>query len=252
MSTATFMPMLSNEIKEGKMLLVNKPKGITSFDAVYGIRKAYTKAFHEKLKVGHAGTLDPLASGLLIICTGKKTKEIDSYMGLPKTYTGTFYIGATTPSYDLETVPDHAYATEHITEELIWETAKGFLGISEQYPPIFSAIRMGGKKAYDLARKGQEVKMAPRQIEISEFEITAIRFPEVDFKITCSKGTYIRSIAHDFGQRMQSGSYLKELCRTAIGHYSLDDALPPNEIKDIIAADKQSLQVGSVEEPRKD
>lgn len=230
--------MFSTEIKEGKMLLVNKPKGITSFDAVYGIRKAYTRTFGEKLKVGHAGTLDPLASGLLIVCTGKQTKQIDSYMGLPKTYTGTFFLGATTPSFDLETEPEPGFPTEHISEELIHETAKGFMGISEQFPPIYSAIKMGGKKAYDLARKGKEVKMSPRQIEITEFEITAIRFPEVDFRITCAKGTYIRSIADDFGKRLQSGAYLKELCRTAIGPYLLDNAELPNEIREKIFAEK--------------
>lgn len=227
------------------MLLVNKPKGITSFDAVYGIRKAYTRTFNEKLKVGHAGTLDPLASGLLIICTGKETKQIDRYMGLPKTYTGTFYIGATTPSYDLETEPDHSYETGHVTEELVRETAKGFLGISEQLPPIFSAIKMGGKKAYDLARKGKEVKMAPRQIEITEFEITDIRLPEVDFRITCAKGTYIRSIAHDFGQRMNTGAYLKELCRTAIGGYLLENASTPTEIKERLWAEKVGPEPGN-------
>lgn len=222
------------------MLLVNKPKGITSFDAVYGIRKAYTRSFGEKLKVGHAGTLDPLASGLLIICTGKYTKQIDSYMGLPKTYTGTFYVGATTPSFDLETEPDHDYPTEHITEELIRQTAHGFLGVSEQLPPIYSAIKMGGKKAYDLARKGKEVTMAPRQIEITEFEITAIRFPEVDFRITCAKGTYIRSIADDFGKRLRSGAYLKELCRTAIGPYLLENAVLPAEIREKLFAEKEA------------
>lgn len=237
----TFAPMFSTEIKEGKMLLVHKPKGITSFDAVYGIRKAYTRTFGEKLKVGHAGTLDPLASGLLIVCTGKHTKQIDSYMGLPKTYTGTFYLGATTPSFDLETEPRHGYATEHITETLIRQTAEGFLGISEQFPPIYSAIKMDGKKAYDLARKGQEVKMAPRQIEITAFEVTAIRLPEVDFRITCAKGTYIRSIADDFGKRMQSGAYLKELCRTAIGTHRLEDALLPDEIREKLLAEKEAL-----------
>jgi len=231
--------MLSTELKEGKMLLVDKPKGITSFNAVYGIRKTYIRFFKEKLKVGHAGTLDPLASGLLIICTGKKTKEIDRYMGLPKTYTGTFFIGAVTPSFDLETEPDHSFETAHINEALIKETAIGFLGISEQFPPIFSAIKMGGKKAYDLARKGKEVKMAARQIEITEFEITAIRFPEVDFRITCAKGTYIRSIANDFGARMNSGAYLKELRRTAIGEYSVDNAYLPNDIRDILAKESE-------------
>lgn len=223
------------------MLLVNKPKGITSFDAVYGIRKAYTRTFGEKLKVGHAGTLDPLASGLLIVCTGKHTKQIDNYMGLPKTYTGTFYVGATTPSFDLETEPDHNYPTEHITEALIRQTAQGFLGVSQQYPPIYSAIKMGGKKAYDLARKGKEVQMAPRDIEITEFEITGIRLPEVDFRIICAKGTYIRSIADDFGKRLQSGAYLKELCRTAIGSHRLEDAWLPQEIREKLFAEKNTV-----------
>lgn len=234
--------MLSTEIKEGKMLLVNKPKGITSFDAVYGIRKAYTRAFNEKLKVGHAGTLDPLASGLLIICTGKKTKAIDTYMGLPKTYTGTFYLGATTPSFDLETEPEFGYETDHVTEELIRQVAHEFIGTSEQFPPKYSAIKMGGKKAYDLARKGKDVQMAPRQIEITEFEITAIRLPEIDFRITCAKGTYIRSIAHDFGKRLNSGAYLKELCRTAIGEYTIQNASLPSEIINTIAEERQMLE----------
>lgn len=229
------------------MLLVHKPKGITSFDAVYGIRKSFMRIWGEKLKVGHAGTLDPLASGLLIICTGRQTKQIDSYMGLPKTYTGTFFLGAATPSYDLETEPDHAYETAHITEALIRETAEGFMGVSEQFPPIYSAIKMGGKKAYDLARKGKDVKMAPRRIEITEFEITAVRFPEVDFRITCAKGTYIRSIAHDFGQRMHSGAYLKELCRTAIGDHRLEDALTPFEIRDILLKEHEAAHPAAPE-----
>lgn len=226
--------MLGDEMKDGKMLLVDKPKGITSFDAVYQIRKTYTRTFGEKLKVGHAGTLDPLASGLLIICTGKKTKEIDSFMGLPKTYTGTFFIGATTPSFDLETEPVFGYATEHVNEQKIHETAASFLGVSEQMPPIYSAIKLGGKKAYDLARKGKEVQIQPRQIEITSFEITDIRLPEVDFRISCAKGTYIRSIANDFGARLGSGAYLKELCRTQIGDFLLTNAQSPAVWKDHI------------------
>ena len=235
--------MLLSQIKEGKMLAVNKPKGITSFDAVYGIRKAYSRITGEKLKIGHAGTLDPLADGLLIVCTGKHTKQIDSFMGLPKTYTGTFFLGATTPSFDLETEPDHSYETAHITEALIRQTAEGFLGISEQLPPVYSAIKMNGKKAYDLARKGKEVKMAPRQIEITAFEITAIRFPEVDFRITCAKGTYIRSIANDFGLRLQSGAYLKELRRTAIGPHRLEEAQTPAEIRALLEAEKAAEMI---------
>jgi tRNA pseudouridine55 synthase len=221
--------MLADELKAGKWLLVNKPKGITSFGAVFAIRKAYQRITREKLKVGHAGTLDPLASGLLIICTGRETKNIDRFMGLPKTYTGTLVLGASTPSFDLETEPDTHFPTEHITPDFIRQTAQSFLGISHQIPPAFSAIKMGGKKAYDLARSGREVKMAPREIEITSFDVSDIRFPEVDFEITCSKGTYIRSIAHDFGMRMHSGAYLKELCRTAIGSHSLTEARTPEE-----------------------
>lgn len=232
--------MLSEELKAGKVLLVNKPKGITSFGAVFAIRKAYQRIRREKLKVGHAGTLDPLASGLLIICTGRETKNIDQFMGLPKTYTGTFFLGASTPSFDLETEPAADYPTDHITPELIHETARSFLGVSHQIPPAFSAIKMGGKKAYDLARSGREVKMAPREIEITSFRITDIRFPEVDVEITCSKGTYIRSIAHDFGQRMHSGSYLKELCRTAIGGHSLNEARLPEEWVDGLFREQES------------
>jgi tRNA pseudouridine55 synthase len=221
--------MLADELKTGKWLLVNKPKGMTSFGAVFTIRKAYQRLTREKLKVGHAGTLDPLASGLLIICTGRETKNIDRFMGLPKTYTGTLVLGASTPSFDMETEPDAHFPTGHITPDLIRETALTFLGVSHQIPPAFSAIKMGGKKAYDLARSGREVKMAPREIEITSFSISDIRFPEVDFEITCSKGTYIRSIAHDFGLRMNAGAYLKELCRTAIGNYSLTEAKSPVE-----------------------
>lgn len=226
--------MFITELKEGKMLLVNKPKGITSFDAVYGIRKAAQRIHKEKIKVGHAGTLDPLASGLLIICTGRETKQINQYMGLPKTYTGTFVLGAVTPSFDLETEPEFGYETAHITTERIHETAQSFLGISEQYPPIYSAIKIGGKKAYQFARKGKEVEISPRQIEITRFEITAIRFPEVDVKISCAKGTYIRSIANDFGKRLNSGAYLKELCRTEIGPYLLENALQPADFYDLL------------------
>lgn len=236
----TFAGMFADEIREGTMLRVHKPKGITSFDAVYGIRKAYTRNYGGKLKVGHAGTLDPLASGLLIVCTGKQTKQIDSYMGLPKIYTGTFYLGAVTPSFDLETEPEQFQDTSHISEEQIFETARGFLGISEQFPPIYSAVKLGGKKAYDLARKGKEVKLTPRQIEITGFEITAVRMPEVDFRITCAKGTYIRSIADDFGKRLGCGAYLKELCRTAIGPYSLENALFPIEIRDRLTQEKNA------------
>ncbi len=229
--------MFADDLKAGKMLLVHKPKGITSFAAVFSIRKAYQRVTREKLKVGHAGTLDPLASGLLIICTGKETKNIDRYMGLPKTYTGTIFLGESTPSFDLETQPDQFFPIDHITPELINKTAESFLGVSEQIPPSYSAIKMGGKKAYDLARSGKEVNMAPRIVEISSFTITDIRLPELDFEITCTKGTYIRSIANDFGKRMGSGSYLKELCRTDIGEYALNEALAIEEIQHKITQD---------------
>lgn len=209
----------------GEVLLVDKPLGWTSFQAVNKIRhhiKKYTGV--KNIKVGHAGTLDPLADGLLIICTGKKTKEIENYMGLQKTYSGIFTIGSTTPSYDLETQIDRYFPTNHINEELIKSTAKKMIGLYHQMPPIFSAKRVDGNRAYDLAREGKAVELKTKEVEISAFEITSINFPEVHFLVSCSKGTYIRSLAFDFGRNLNSGAHLSALRREAIGEFSLKDA----------------------------
>lgn len=227
------------DFKAGEVLLVNKPLHWTSFDVVNKLR--YTlkhKLGVKKIKVGHAGTLDPLADGLLILCTGKKTKTIESLMGLKKVYSGTITLGATTPSYDLETEIDATFPTDHITSESIEAIAKKMTGEYDQYPPIFSAKKVNGKKAYDLARKGEEVKLQAKRISIFEFNITAIKGLEVNFEISCSKGTYIRSIAHDFGHHLQSGAHLSALRREAIGEYQLTDAHTVEEwIEMINAAD---------------
>lgn len=223
------------DFKGGEVLLVNKPLEWTSFDVVNKLR--YTikhKLGVKKIKVGHAGTLDPLADGLLIICTGKKTKTIESLMGLPKTYSGVITLGSTTPSYDLETEIDQTFETAHITEELIQSTAKKMEGEYDQYPPIFSAKKVQGKKAYDLARAGKEVTLKPKRINIHSFEVTAINDLEVHFEISCSKGTYIRSIAHDFGKLLESGGHLSALRREAIGEFNLQNAPTVDEWIDII------------------
>ncbi|NUM51296.1 MAG: tRNA pseudouridine(55) synthase TruB [Flavobacteriales bacterium] len=214
----------------GETLLINKPVGWTSFDVVKKIRNLIKKhTALKKLKVGHAGTLDPLAEGLLIICTGKKTKEINQIQEQPKEYTGTFFLGATTPSYDLETPVNKTFPTSHITNELIYETTRKFIGKQDQIPPIFSAKMIEGERAYNLARKGIETKMNPRSIQLFEFEITRIELPELDFRVKCSKGTYIRSLAFDFGNALNSGAYLKNLRRTQIGCYSISKAINPDD-----------------------
>lgn len=216
----------------GEVILVNKEIHWTSFDIVNSVRIFLKHEFGiKKIKVGHAGTLDPLATGLVIVCTGKKTKEIDSYQAQEKEYTGSFHLGQTTPSYDLETEPDQEFPTDHITQELIRQTAQSFAGKIEQQPPIFSAVKIAGKKAYEYARQNQEVKIKIREVEIFEFEITKIEMPEVFFRVKCSKGTYIRSLANDFGLALKSGAYLSSLCRTAIGDYKNEDALTVDEFK---------------------
>lgn len=209
----------------GEILLVNKPLHWTSFQAVNKIRyHIRNQTGVKKIKVGHAGTLDPLADGLLIICTGKKTKEIDSYMGLEKVYSGVITLGATTPSYDLETEIDQRYDLTGITDESIKKTAAEMVGEQDQMPPIFSAKRVDGNRAYDMARAGKEVELKTKRISITNFEITQINLPEVHFKITCSKGTYIRSIAFDFGRLLNNGGHLSALRREAIGQFSLENA----------------------------
>lgn len=227
----------------GELLLINKPYTWSSFQAVNKVR--YAVKFHPsmivdgvkvKAKVGHAGTLDPLATGLLIICTGKKTKTINDLMGLEKEYTGSFLLGATTPCYDLEKPVDHIYPTEHISEKDIYETAEKFVGVQQQVPPLFSAVFIDGKRAYELARAGVEAEIKPREIEIKEFEITEINMPTVSFRIVCSKGTYIRSIVRDFGLALNSGAHLTALCRTRIGEFLLKDAVTPQEFSEQVQA----------------
>ena len=222
--------MTEEAYKNGQVLLIDKPLTWTSFQVVNKLRWEIRQRFNiKKIKVGHAGTLDPLASGLLIICTGKQTKQIDTYQGQIKEYTGTFTLGATTPSYDLETEIDNTFPTAHITEELLHETTKQFMGEIQQKPPIFSAIKKDGKRLYELARKGETIEIKERTVTVSSFEITKIKLPEVEFRIICSKGTYIRSIAFDYGKALNSGGYLSALRRTKIGNFSVDDAFSVEE-----------------------
>ena len=219
----------------GKLLLINKPINWTSFQVVNKIRWLIKSNYEiKKIKVGHAGTLDPLAQGLLIVCTGKLTKKIVEYQNKKKSYSGTFFIGATTPSFDLETEIDSTYSIKNIDKKKLIQTSKKFLGKSKQSPPIFSAIKLKGKKLYDYARKGENVKLEKREINIYKFEITNTNLPLVDFVIECSKGTYIRSIANDFGKELKSGAYLQNLVRNSIGNYNLKDALSINDFEKMI------------------
>ena len=214
------------DFQTGEMILIDKELNWTSFDVVSKLRNSIKKKLNiKKIKVGHAGTLDPLATGLLIICTGKMTKRINEFSGLNKTYVGKMTIGSTTPSYDLETKPNVYYPTEHINKNLIIETAKKFVGKIDQKPPVFSAVKKNGVRLYKLARKGVKVEVEKREIIIHDFLISSINFPEVKFSLTCSKGTYIRSLAHDFGKELGSGAHLSELRRTSIGDYSVDNSL---------------------------
>ena len=218
------------DFKNGQVLLIDKPLTWTSFQAVNKLRWSIRQAFSiKKIKVGHAGTLDPLATGLLVICTGKMTKEIHIFQGQEKEYTGTFVIGGTTPSFDLETEVNETFPTDHITEELIQSAIPQFIGKIEQYPPVFSAIKKDGKRLYEFARAGEEVEIKPRQVEITEFEITEINGLELKFRVVCSKGTYIRSLANDFGKALNSGGHLSELRRTRIGDFKIEDALTPED-----------------------
>lgn len=226
---------LAEDFTEGKVLLIDKPLTWSSFQAVNKVKWALKKHLGlKKLKVGHAGTLDPLATGLLIICTGKFTKRIPELQGMVKEYTGTFYLGATTPSYDLETEINETFSTEHINEALLQETVQQFLGEIDQKPPVFSAIKKDGKRLYEHARKGEEVEIAARKTTIYEFELTRIALPEVDFRVVCSKGTYIRSLAYDYGVALNSGAHLTALRRTKIGEFDVVNAISPNDFEDSI------------------
>ena len=214
----------------GQVLLIDKPLHWTSFQAVNKLRWEIRRAFNiKKIKVGHAGTLDPLATGLLVICTGKMTKQIDTFQGQIKEYTGTFVLGSTTPSFDLETEIDQTYPTEHLTEQLIKNATAQFIGDINQYPPVFSAIKKDGKRLYEFARAGEDVEIKSRKVNISEFEITKIDGLNIDFRVVCSKGTYIRSLAHDFGKALNSGAHLSVLRRTKIGDFHVDDAMSPED-----------------------
>jgi tRNA pseudouridine55 synthase len=223
--------------EEGAMLLIDKPYEWTSFDVVGKIRGLLRRKLGKKnIKVGHAGTLDPLATGLLIICTGKFTKKIDEYQGMEKEYTGTFYIGATTPCYDLEKPVDRHFPTDHITKELIRSATERFTGTIQQQPPLFSAVWIEGERAYELARRGEAKEISSRTVTIPEFEITGIQLPEVHFRVVCSKGTYIRSLARDFGEALGSGAHLTRLCRTRIGSFRLEDAIQVTDLEKSLMA----------------
>lgn len=230
------MPELNSiHVEQGSVLLIDKPLEWTSFDVVNKLRytlvrnldkfKELKEGEKRKLKVGHAGTLDPLATGLLIVCIGKETKNIDQYMATEKEYTGSFFLGATRPSYDRETEINQTFSTEHLTEETIRNATLQFTGDIMQLPPAHSAIKKDGKRLYESARAGIEVELTPRAVTIKEFEITAIEMPLVHFRVVCSKGTYIRSLANDFGKALNCGSYLNSLCRTRSGNFLLTDAL---------------------------
>lgn len=226
-------PEQRQQFEEGKMLLIDKPLHWTSFDVVRKIR-----GIIQIKKVGHAGTLDPLATGLLIVCTGKFTKKINEFMAAEKEYTGSFTLGAVTPTYDLESEPEQQKDFSFVTNELIAATAKKFIGETEQLPPIYSAIKKDGVALYELARKGEEAELKPRKINIFIFAITKIELPVVEFKVSCSTGTYIRSLAHDFGKELGCGAYLSSLRRTAIGNCRVEDGIT-------MEAFMQSLKAGS-------
>lgn len=217
----------------GQVLLIDKPYEWSSFQALNAVKWAIRKKYdlNKKFKIGHAGTLDPLATGLLVICTGKFTKKIPELQGQVKEYTGTLTLGATTPSYDLETEVNKTYPTSHISETVFEEILPKFIGKIEQIPPLFSALKKDGKRLYEFAREGKEVEIRSRIIEIYDFEITRFEMPEVDFRVVCSKGTYIRSLAHDFGKALNSGAYLSTLRRTKIGDFNVSKAVTPEVFK---------------------
>lgn len=218
------------DFKNGQVLLINKPLNWTSFQVVNKIRWLIKNKFGiKKIKVGHAGTLDPLATGLLIICTGKMTKKISSFQNQTKKYTGTFLLGSTTPSFDLETKPDNTFPVDHINKNLIITATKSFIGKIKQKPPIYSAIKKDGKRLYESARIGENIEINDRDIEILNFNISRINMPHIDFEVECSKGTYIRALANDFGKKLNSGATLYKLNRTKIGEYSVNKSISIEE-----------------------
>ncbi|MBW4888873.1 tRNA pseudouridine(55) synthase TruB [Mucilaginibacter sp. HMF5004] len=224
---------------EGELLLINKPYNWTSFDVVGKIRNSLKP---QKLKVGHAGTLDPLATGLLIICTGKLTKQIDTFQAEEKEYTGTMVLGETTPSYDMETDADQTFDISNLTEEQIRDNCAQFTGDIQQYPPAHSAVKVNGERLYEKARRGEEVELRLRFVTVSEFEITRVELPEVDFRVVCSKGTYIRSLVNDFGKALNNGAYLSKLCRTRSGNFKLEEAFEVMELVNHIRQQKTATE----------
>ncbi len=231
------------DFENGEVILIDKPLDWTSFDTVNFIR-AVIKRFYgiRKLKVGHAGTLDPLATGLLILCTGKMTKQIDTYQAQVKTYTGTILLGQTTPTFDLESEPDAFFPTDSITVEQIETARQQFIGDLKQYPPKYSAIKIKGKRAFDYARSDEEIELKARDVRIDDFKLSLDRSPELDFEVTCSKGTYIRSLAHDFGKALGNGACLKSLRRTRIGTFRVDDAWPLEALKQQIIDTEEAFK----------
>ncbi|RWY55619.1 tRNA pseudouridine(55) synthase TruB [Mucilaginibacter gilvus] len=240
LSTTTFTNI--QDFADGQLLLVNKPYKWTSFDVVGKIRNAFKPL---KLKVGHAGTLDPLATGLLIICTGKMTKQIDTFQAEEKEYTGTMVLGATTPTYDLESEPEQKFEISHLTEDQIKANCAQFTGDIQQYPPAHSAIKIDGERLYEKARRGEEVELRLRNVTITEFELTRIELPEVDFRVVCSKGTYIRSLVNDFGAALNNGAYLSRLRRTRSGNYRIEDA---HEVLELVNTIRDLKSVGSADD----
>lgn len=232
-----------DEFAEGQLLLVNKPYQWTSFDVVGKLRNSFKPL---KLKVGHAGTLDPLATGLLIICTGKMTKQIDTFQAEEKEYTGTMVLGATTPSYDMETETDKSFDISQLTEEMLRNNCGQFIGDIQQYPPAHSAIKVDGERLYEKARRGEDVELKLRNVTIMEFELTRIELPEVDFRVVCSKGTYIRSLVNDFGAALNNGAYLSKLRRTRSGNFKIEDAWEVMELVNTV----RELKVSDVHTAR--
>lgn len=231
---------------KGEILSFNKPYGWTSFQVVSKVRSAISKKLHvKKMKVGHAGTLDPLATGVLIVCTGKSTKLIDELQSHTKEYIATLKLGATTPSYDKETEEDAVYPTEHITKELVETVLRRFIGTIEQTPPEYSAVKINGKRAYEFARKGKSVELKPKTLVIDSIELLECNFPEIVIRVVCSKGTYIRALARDIGRELQSGAYLTGLVRTRIGEYKIDECLDPETFNEWL--DSQEIEY---EEPQ--
>ncbi len=234
------------DFEKGEIFLLNKPYGWTSFNVISSLRYFLKHHFGiKKIKIGHSGTLDPLATGLLIVCTGKYTKKIEELQGLEKEYTGTITLGATTPSFDLEKKINHTFAIDNINDDLLQKTAKKFIGDITQTPPVYSAIKINGRKAYEYARNNEDIEIKSRLVNIKKFELIKIeysKFINIDFRIVCSKGTYLRSLARDFGEALNNGAYLSALCRTRIGKYKLENAYSIDSLKKMLLEYKKQIR----------